>query len=144
MISIVIPNWNGKHFLSTCLDSLLQMNCSVPYEIIIVDNGSRDGSIEFLEENYPDVKIIALNENTGFFETKVWDMLYAFQKDAVKGIINKILKHNGCVLADSVGLGKTFEALAVIKYFELLNYYKRNYKLFGRHYRYSLLLNYLL
>jgi len=63
-----------------------------------------------------------LNENTGFFETKVWNMLYAFQKDAVKGVINKILKHNGCVLADSVGLGKTFEALAVIKYFELLNY----------------------
>jgi SNF2 family DNA or RNA helicase len=63
-----------------------------------------------------------LNENIGFFETKVWNMLYVFQKDAVKGVINKILKHNGCVLADSVGLGKTFEALAVIKYFELLNY----------------------
>jgi SNF2 family DNA or RNA helicase len=63
-----------------------------------------------------------LNENIGFFETKAWNMLYSFQKDAVKGIVNKILKHNGCVLADSVGLGKTFEALAVIKYFELLNY----------------------
>ncbi len=62
-----------------------------------------------------------LDENIGFFETQVWDMLYEFQKDAVKGIINKILKHNGCILADSVGLGKTFEALAVIKYFELLN-----------------------
>jgi len=63
-----------------------------------------------------------LNENIGFFETKVWKMLYSFQKDAVKGIVNKILKHNGCIIADSVGLGKTFEALAVIKYFELLNY----------------------
>jgi SNF2 family DNA or RNA helicase len=63
-----------------------------------------------------------LNENIGFFETKVWNMLYSFQKDAVKGIINKIQKHNGCIIADSVGLGKTFEALAVIKYFELLNY----------------------
>lgn len=63
-----------------------------------------------------------LNENIGFFETKVWNMLYSFQKDAVKGIVNKILKHNGCIIADSVGLGKTFEALAVIKYFELLNY----------------------
>ncbi|MCD6274155.1 MAG: NgoFVII family restriction endonuclease [Deltaproteobacteria bacterium] len=62
-----------------------------------------------------------LDEKTGFFETKVWDMLYEFQKDAVKGAINKIIKHNGCVIADSVGLGKTFEALAVIKYFELLN-----------------------
>jgi hypothetical protein len=49
-------------------------------------------------------------------------MLYEFQKDRVKGAINKILKHNGCIIADSVGLGKTFEALAVIRYFELLNY----------------------
>ncbi|MDQ6997022.1 MAG: phospholipase D-like domain-containing protein, partial [Mariprofundus sp.] len=62
-----------------------------------------------------------LNEKTGFFETDVWQMLYDFQKDGVKGAINKILTHNGCVLADSVGLGKTFEALGVIKYFELLN-----------------------
>ena len=62
-----------------------------------------------------------LNEKTGFFESNVWNMLYSFQKDGVKGAINKILKHNGCVIADSVGLGKTFEALAVIKYFELLN-----------------------
>lgn len=63
-----------------------------------------------------------LNENIGYFETKVWNMLYSFQRDAVKGIVNKIQKHNGCIIADSVGLGKTFEALAVIKYFELLNY----------------------
>ncbi|MEK7775878.1 MAG: phospholipase D-like domain-containing protein, partial [Planctomycetota bacterium] len=63
-----------------------------------------------------------LNERTGFFESEIWNMLYDFQKDGVKGAINKILKHNGCIIADSVGLGKTFEALAVIRYFELLNY----------------------
>jgi len=63
-----------------------------------------------------------LTGQTGFFESEVWDMLYEFQKDGVKGAINKILRHNGCIIADSVGLGKTFEALAVIKYFELLNY----------------------
>jgi superfamily II DNA/RNA helicase len=62
-----------------------------------------------------------LTGQTGFFESEVWDMLYEFQKDGVKGAINKILKHNGCIIADSVGLGKTFEALAVIKYFELFN-----------------------
>jgi len=62
-----------------------------------------------------------LKENIGFFESKIWNMLYDFQKDGVKGAINKILNHNGCIVADSVGLGKTFEALAVIKYFELLN-----------------------
>lgn len=63
-----------------------------------------------------------LTEQTGFFESQIWNMLYSFQKDGVKGAINKILKHNGCIIADSVGLGKTFEALAVIQYFELLNY----------------------
>ena len=62
-----------------------------------------------------------LNEKTGFFESEIWNALYEFQKDGVKGAINKILTHNGCIIADSVGLGKTFEALAVIKYFELLN-----------------------
>jgi SNF2 family DNA or RNA helicase len=51
----------------------------------------------------------------------IWNALFEFQRDGVKGAINKILKHNGCILADSVGLGKTFEALAVIKYFELKN-----------------------
>lgn len=62
-----------------------------------------------------------LDERTGFLESEVWNKLYDFQKDGVKGAINKIIKHNGCIIADSVGLGKTFEALAVIKYFELLN-----------------------
>lgn len=62
-----------------------------------------------------------LEQETGFFETKVWNTLFEFQKHGVTGAINKILQHNGCIIADSVGLGKTFEALAVIKYFELLN-----------------------
>ncbi|MHA1613441.1 MAG: helicase-related protein [Candidatus Thorarchaeota archaeon] len=63
-----------------------------------------------------------LDEKTKIFDTDVWDMLYEFQKDGVKGAINKIRKHRGCIIADSVGLGKTFEALAVIKYFEKLNH----------------------
>jgi len=77
-----------------------------------------------LFENYLDEqqKGGLLTEKTGFFESEIWNMLYDFQKDGVKGAINKILKHNGCIIADSVGLGKTFEGLAVIKYFELLNY----------------------
>ncbi len=63
-----------------------------------------------------------LDEKIGFLDTDIWNMLYDFQRDGVKGAINKIQKHNGCIIADSVGLGKTFEALAVIKYFELLNH----------------------
>ena len=73
---------------------------------------------EFLEDvsedNLP-------NEATGFKESKIWSMLYNFQKDAALAIISKLEKYNGCILADSVGLGKTFTALAVIKYYENRN-----------------------
>ena len=61
------------------------------------------------------------NEATGFKESKIWSMLCNFQKDAVLAIISKLEKFNGCILADSVGLGKTFTALAVIKYYENRN-----------------------
>jgi hypothetical protein len=58
---------------------------------------------------------------TGFYDSDVWGKLYKFQRDGVLGAIEKLERHNGCIIADSVGLGKTFEALAVIKYYELRN-----------------------
>jgi len=61
------------------------------------------------------------NEKVGFKESVVWSKLYNFQKDAVIGAINKLEKYNGCILADSVGLGKTFSALGIIKYYEMRN-----------------------
>ena len=61
------------------------------------------------------------NEATGFKQSKIWNMLYDFQKDATLAIINKLERYNGCILADSVGLGKTFTALAVVKYYENRN-----------------------
>jgi len=73
---------------------------------------------EFLEDISEDV---LPNEATGFKDSKIWSMLYNFQKDAVLAIINKLEKYNGCILADSVGLGKTFTALAVVKYYENRN-----------------------
>jgi len=73
---------------------------------------------EFLEDITEDV---LPNEATGFKESQIWSKLYTFQKDAVLAIINKLEKYNGCILADSVGLGKTFTALAVIKYYESRN-----------------------
>lgn len=73
---------------------------------------------EFLEDISEDV---LPNEATGFKQSKIWNLLYNFQKDAVLAIINKLEKYNGCILADSVGLGKTFTALAVIKYYENRN-----------------------
>lgn len=62
-----------------------------------------------------------VKSRTGFKETSIWNKLYKFQKDGVMGAIDKIEKYNGCIIADSVGLGKTFTALAVIKYYELRN-----------------------
>lgn len=61
------------------------------------------------------------NEATGFKNSKIWGMLFNFQRDAALAIISKLEKFNGCILADSVGLGKTFTALAVIKYYESRN-----------------------
>lgn len=73
---------------------------------------------EFLEDLNEDV---LPNDLTGYKNSVVWNKLFNFQKDAVTGIINKLERYNGCILADSVGLGKTFTALAVIKYYELRN-----------------------
>ena len=73
---------------------------------------------EFLEDVSEDV---LPNERTGYQESVIWQKLYNFQRDAATGIINKLETYNGCILADSVGLGKTFTALAVIKYYELRN-----------------------
>ena len=73
---------------------------------------------EFLEDISEDV---LPNEATGFKNSVIWNKLYNFQKDACLAIINKLEKYNGCILADSVGLGKTFTALSVIKYYENRN-----------------------
>jgi len=73
---------------------------------------------EFLDDINEDV---LPNDLTGYQETLIWKKLFNFQRDAAIGIINKLETYNGCVLADSVGLGKTFTALAVVKYYELRN-----------------------
>jgi superfamily II DNA or RNA helicase len=73
---------------------------------------------EFLEDITADV---LPNDRTGYQDSLVWKKLFNFQRDAATGVINKLETYNGCILADSVGLGKTFSALAVIKYYELRN-----------------------
>jgi len=73
---------------------------------------------EFLEDISEDE---LANEKTGFKQSVIWNKLYDFQRDAVLGIINKLERHNGCILADSVGLGKTFTAIGVIKYYQERN-----------------------
>ena len=73
---------------------------------------------EFLEEVDEDV---LPNDQTGYLDSLVWNKLFNYQRDAATGVINKLETYNGCILADSVGLGKTFTALAVVKYYELRN-----------------------
>jgi SNF2 family DNA or RNA helicase len=73
---------------------------------------------EFLEDVSEDV---LPNDRTGYQDSLIWQKLFNFQRDAATGLINKLETYNGCILADSVGLGKTFTALAVIKYYELRN-----------------------
>lgn len=73
---------------------------------------------EFLDELNEDV---LPNDRTGYQDTLIWNKLFNYQKDAATGLINKLEQYNGCILADSVGLGKTFTALAVMKYYELRN-----------------------
>jgi len=65
LVSVVIPNWNGKKFLTGCLDSLAKQSYK-PIEIIVVDNGSTDGSVEFIQQNFKDVILVRFETNTGF------------------------------------------------------------------------------
>ncbi|MDD4347177.1 MAG: SNF2-related protein, partial [Desulfitobacteriaceae bacterium] len=113
--------WNDKNLLQDVTDQVIEgitaaYNENSPefiYYVAIYNIFN-----EFLSDISEDV---LPNEATGFKETKIWGMLYDFQRDAVLAIINKLEKFNGCILADSVGLGKTFTALAIIKYYELRN-----------------------
>lgn len=113
--------WNDKNKLQDVTDEIIE-NISTAYNenspefiyFIMLYNVFS----EFLDDISDDV---LPDEATGFKQSKIWNMLYDFQKDAVLAIINKLEKYNGCILADSVGLGKTFTALAVIKYYENRN-----------------------
>jgi hypothetical protein len=113
--------WNDKNVLEDVTDQVIDgitaaYNENAPEFIYFV--AIYNIFNEFLSDINEDV---LPNEATGFKDTKIWNKLYSFQQDAVLAIINKLEKFNGCILADSVGLGKTFTALAVIKYYELRN-----------------------
>lgn len=99
------------------IDSIAQMYRENPPELVYYMALYR-----IFREFLDDITVDELpKEGTGFRESKIWNLLYDFQRDAVLAIINKLQTYNGCILADSVGLGKTFTALAVVKYYESLN-----------------------
>ena len=110
--------WNDKELLQDVTDELIENITSVYNENapeFIYFFTLYNIFNEFLEDINEDV---LPNERTGFKDSAIWNKLYNFQKDACLAIINKLEKYNGCILADSVGLGKTFTALSVIKYYE--------------------------
>ncbi|WP_211252295.1 helicase-related protein [Marinobacterium jannaschii] len=96
------------------IESVYQENSPERIYFTMLYNIFRD----FLEDVDEDV---LPKDLTGYRDTQVWNKLFNYQEDAATGLINKLETHNGCILADSVGLGKTFTALAVIKYYELRN-----------------------
>ena len=110
--------WNNSEMLQTVTEEVIDN----------ITNVYKENSPEFLyfvtlynifNEFLDDISEDVLpNEATGFKQSVIWNKLYNFQRDAALAIINKLEKYNGCILADSVGLGKTFTALAVIKYYE--------------------------
>lgn len=113
--------WNNEMLLCDVKDKLLKQ-----MEVMYEENSGEFiyfKSLYHIFYNYLDEldedKIV--KKGNKLKETKIWNTLYQFQKDAVIGAIDKIEKYNGCILADSVGLGKTFTALAIIQYYELRN-----------------------
>ncbi len=113
--------WNDKKHLQTVTDEVIE-NITAAYNENSPDFIYFVTLYNIFNEFLNDINEDVLpNEATGFKDSKIWNMLYNFQKDAVLAIINKLERFNGCILADSVGLGKTFTALAVIKYYENRN-----------------------
>lgn len=110
--------WNDQEKLTDVTNEVIEMISSVYQENspeLIYFMTLYNIFSEFLDDISEDV---LPNEATGFRDSVIWNKLYNFQKDAALAIINKLEQYNGCILADSVGLGKTFTALAVIKYYE--------------------------
>lgn len=113
--------WNNKSKLQDVTDEVLKRITALYSEnspefiyFLILYNIFSEFLEDVTEDELP-------NEATGFKESKIWNTLYQFQQDAAIALVNKLEKYNGCILADSVGLGKTFTALAVVKYYESRN-----------------------
>lgn len=113
--------WNDKNRLQDVTNQIIESISNVYKEnsgefiyFITLYNIFNEFLQDISEDNLP-------NDATGYKDSVIWNKLFDFQKDACLAIINKLETYNGCILADSVGLGKTFTALSVIKYYENRN-----------------------
>ena len=64
--TVVIPNYNGIKYMANCLESLYRLKEQALFRVLVVDNGSTDGSMELIRDNYPQAQLVSLPENTGF------------------------------------------------------------------------------
>lgn len=123
LIDIVIPNWNGREMLAACLDSLAGQSCQ-NFSIIVVDNGSTDGSILFVRENYPSVKLIIFEENKGF-SVAVNAGIKAATSEWVFLLNNDIEVERDCLahITDFIKENTEYDSIAV----KMLDFHRRDY-----------------
>lgn len=93
-LTVIIPNYNGKHILKECFDSLENQNCS--FEVVIIDNASEDGSVNYIETNYPEYTLITNNENLGFAAAVNQGIKYS-NTDYVFLMNNDVVLENNCL-----------------------------------------------
>jgi GT2 family glycosyltransferase len=120
--SVIIPNWNGVELLKVCLKSLKNQTLS-NFEIVVVDNGSKDDSVKFIEEKYPDIKLVRLRTNTGFANA-VNEGFKASQGEYIILINNDTEVDKKCIekLVNTADTKKDISFIAA----KMINFYKRN------------------
>ncbi len=122
LVSVVIPNWNGKHLLKACLGSL-RSQALKNFEVIVVDNGSNDGSLDFIEKYFPTVRIIKLKKNYGFAKA-INEGIKVAKGDYITLINNDTEVHSKC-LYYLVQTAKRHPKVGFVAA-KMLNFYKRN------------------
>lgn len=108
LISVIIVNFNGKHLLKECIQSILNQSYS-NVEIIMVDNASVDGSVEFVKELFPEIKIIELSSNTGFAGGNIEGLKYA-SGDYIMLINNDVAIDRDCINNLAASMEKRYDA----------------------------------
>ena len=126
-ISIIIVNWNGKHLLEECLISVEKQGYN-NFNTILVDNGSIDGSVEFIKERFPKVDVIGLKENTGFAKANNIGMYRAFEDKKVEYIVplnNDAILEKGCLFEMVKVAVQSDDKIGSVAP-KILKYYKKN------------------
>jgi len=115
-VSIVIPNWNGKEFLKECLESIKKNTKYSNYKTVIIDNGSTDGSQEFIEKNYPPIQLIKMKTNKGISESLNVAIKFSFKKNKSDYIyiLNNDVKMKENWLKEAINVAEMGEKIGIV------------------------------